>query len=269
MTIERLGIIAGAGDLPRQLIAACIAQGIEPFLICFKGQTPEDLPGDHPHIWTTLGAAGKIIGYFKNHDIHDLVMIGKIKRPTLSDVSPDWKGAQILARIGMKAMGDNSLLSLLKEELETQGLKVRGVQEFCPDLLVGQGALGVHKPLDKHQDTINVGLAASQDLGARDVGQSVVVRNGAVVGSEDEKGTDALIKRCTGGGILVKTCKPQQDKSLDLPTIGLETIKNAHESGLCGIILQADNVIMVDKQDVIAYADRHNMFVVGVIINEA
>lgn len=270
INITRLGIIAGGGSLPQQLVVSCKAQGIDVFLVCFDGYTSTDLPKENPHIWTRLGAVGKIINYFKGHNVHDVVMIGHIKRPSLTDVSPDLKGLQILSRIGFKALGDNSLLSLLKNELETEGLRVRAVQDFCDNLLVGEGPIGSLGYESDEQETIDLGLRASQALGALDIGQSVVVQNGVVVAVEAKEGTDALIKRCSElldgrrGGILVKTCKPQQDKSLDLPTIGLDTIRNAHNVGLCGIILHAHNVIIPDIKTVAEYADRYKIFVVGV-----
>ncbi len=275
INITRLGIIAGGGALPARLIDSCLKRNIKPFLVCFNGYTSQDLVGDHDHIWTRLGAAGKIINYFKTNNVHDVVMIGHIKRPSLSDVSPDWKGIQILSRIGVRALGDNSLLSLLKNELENEGLRVRGIQDFCDELLVSEGLVGSVSPSEKDQHNIDLGIHVSQVIGAMDIGQSVIVQNGVIVGVEAKEGTDELIKRChhllEAGhtAILVKTCKPQQDKDLDMPTIGLNTIKNAHECGIGGIVLHANNVVIPDIKDVAEYADRYKIFVVGVHIPES
>lgn len=272
--ISRLGIIAGGGSLPYRLVESCLNKGIEPFLVCFDGFTSKDLVQGREHIWTRLGAAGKIINYFKTNNVHDVVMIGHIKRPSLTDVSPDWKGIQILSRIGMKALGDNSLLSLLRDELENEGLSVRGIQNFCDDLLVREGVIGKVESAYDDQVSIDLGIKVSQSIGALDIGQSVIVQNGVVVGVEAKEGTDELIRRCAHlfdkgrGGILVKTCKPQQDKDLDMPTIGLNTLKNAHEVGLSGIVLHAHNVMIPDIQDVVEFADRYKIFVIGVQIPE-
>ncbi len=275
MTIFKLGIIAGGGSLPQRLVDSCLEKGIEPYLVCFDGHTSKDLPGNLSHIWVRLGAAGKIIDYFKSNGVYDLVLIGHIKRPSFKSIVPDWRGFKILSKIGTRVLGDNSLLSLLRSELESDGLKVHGIQDFCDDLLVSEGAIGQFDARHICSDMITLGIKSSQDLGRADLGQSVIVQGNNVIGREDDEGTDSLIARCApmikGGehdAILVKSCKPQQDKSLDLPTIGLKTIENAYEAGLCGIVLHADHVILTDRKAVAEYADRCKIFVVGVRISE-
>ena len=89
--------------------------------------------------------------------------------------------------------------------------------------------------IQNHQDDIAAGIKASQQLGLEDKGQSVLVLNGAIIGYEDQKGTNALIHRfAQKGAVLVKTCKPQQDKDLDLPTIGLGTLKACLDKEIAG-----------------------------------
>lgn len=275
VNISKLGIIAGGGSLPQRLVETCNEQDIEPFLVCYNGYTSQDLPQNYQHIWTRLGAAGQVIDFFRDNNVCDLVLIGNISRPSLKNIVPDWRGVKILSRIGGRILGDSSLLSLLKDELENDGFRVYGIQDFCDDLLMGEGQLGAHGFEDISQEAINLGLEASQQLGRDDVGQSVIVQNNLVVGREDKNGTDALILRCADllkdhgkGGILVKTCKPQQDRSLDLPTIGLKTIENAHQVGLSGIVLHANHVILTDRKAITEYADRCKIFVVGIALPE-
>ena len=137
-----------------------------------------------------------------------------------------------------------------------------------------EGTLGRFKPKDDDWVDIEFGLKVSQEIGALDIGQSVIVQNGMIVGVEAVEGTDALIDRCAAlqqkgrGGILVKTRKPQQDKALDMPTIGVQTIMNAHKAGLAGIVLHADNVIGIDIKTVAKYADKYKLFVIGAPIDE-
>ncbi len=274
MNITKLGIIAGSGDLPTCLVEGCLAMGIEPFIVGFHDNTDPDILKKHPHLFTDLGKAGKVIKFFKKHDVKDLVLIGGIKRPSLRELKPDLRGAKILSRIGLSPMGDNTLLSLLKRELESDGLKVHGIRPFCQDLLAAEGTLGQVKPNDEDMLNIRIGIEASQMIGKLDVGQSVIIQQGLVIGIEAVEGTDALIARCgelqkSGqGGVLVKTMKPQQDRDLDIPTIGLDTIINAHKAGLRGIALQADNVLIVNPKKVAQYADQYKMFVVGVNLDD-
>jgi DUF1009 family protein len=112
-------------------------------------------------------------------------------------------------------------------------------------------------------------LKIAQTLGDLDVGQAVIIQEGLILGVEGVEGTDELIRRCGAyrrkgrGGILIKTCKPGQDRDLDLPTIGPETVKNCAEAGLHGIVFYAGLTLLIDPQEVADLADRHNIFVVG------
>ena len=274
INIQKLGIIAGGGSLPAYLISICKDKGIEPFIIGFEGQTDAALMNGHKHQWMEFGAVGKIISFFKSNGVTDLVMIGGVKRPPLTEIKPDLKAVKILSRIGLRALGDNNLLSVLKGELESEGFTLHGIQDFCDGLLVEEGTLGRFKPKDDDWVDIEFGLKVSQEIGALDIGQSVIVQNSMIVGVEAVEGTDALIDRCAAlqqkgrGGILVKTRKPQQDKALDMPTIGVQTIMNAHKAGLAGIVLHADNVIGVDIKTVAKYADKYKLFVIGAPIDE-
>ena len=271
--LDRLGIIAGAGTLPAYLTSICEEKNIQPYIIGFRGQTDPKLMDNNPHLWTGIGSAGKILQFFKSNNVKDLVLIGAVKRPKFHDIKPDLKAMQILTRIGFSSLGDNDLLTALRKEFEKEGFNIHGIHSFCDQLLVKDGIIGTIEPQQEDQTSIEVGIAKSQEIGALDIGQSVIVQNGVILGVEDENGTDALIRKCESlqkkgrGGILVKTCKPQQDKDLDLPTIGVETIINAHKAGLSGIAVQADNVIIVDPKNVAKYADKYKIFVIGVPID--
>ncbi len=269
-SIKKLGIIAGGGVLPERLLHACQDKGIEPFVVGFEGQTdPASVKGVN-HMWTRLGAAGQILNTLKSHHISDIVLIGSIRRPSISELRPDLKTAEFFAKISLKAIGDNNLLRIMRELLEAEGFSVHGVHKFADDLLAPEGILGNFKPKKHDWVEIRRGLEISQALGSLDVGQSVIVQEGLVLGVEAAEGTDELILRCKHlkrkgrGGILVKTCKPQQDHDFDLPTIGPQTIINAAASGLVGVVLHAGESLLIDPHEVAQIADKHKMFVIGV-----
>ncbi len=272
INFQKLGIIAGAGTLPESLISACKEMGIEPYVIGFKGHTNPDAMNHGHHLWSRFGAAGKIIKYLKQNGVKDLVMIGAIKRPSLSEIKPDLKAAKIMTGIGFRALGDNSLLTSIKKALEKEGFSLHPIQKFCEDLVVREGPLGQYSFLPEDETDIELGIKASQQIGALDIGQSIIIQNGIILGVEAVEGTDDLIMRCAAlqkkgrGGILIKTCKPQQDKALDMPTIGTNTIKNAYDAGLSGIALHANNVIVADAKNVAKKADQYKLFVVGIPI---
>lgn len=270
VAIEKLGIIAGGGRLPALVAESCEKKGIACFVIGFEGQTDEAFMKGRPHLRTSLGHVGKVIKTLKAENVRDLVLIGSIRRPGFLELKPDWKGMEILSRIGIKALGDNDLLSLLRGELEAEGFRVHGAHRFVDDMLMPEAVLGQILAGEDVRADIALGFRVSQALGALDIGQAVVVQQGIVLALEAAEGTDALIERAGAlqkkgrGAILVKTCKPQQDMDLDLPAIGPETVRKAHESGLAGIALHAGHAFIIDRDEVAKMADRYRMFVIGI-----
>ena len=154
--------------------------------------------------------------------------------------------------------------------LEEEGFVVHAVQDFAEDLLAPAGAVGKYSPTKADQEDIDRGLEVARAIGALDVGQAVVIQEGLVLGMEAIEGTDALINRCGElkrngkGPILVKLCKPQQDMSLDMPTIGPTTLDHAAFRGFRGIIFEAGKTLLIDPQKVAEHADNSKMFVYGV-----
>lgn len=269
-SIARLGIIAGSGALPERLLIACDKKGITPFVVGFEGQTDPTLIKNRDHMWTRLGAAGKVIKTLKENGIQDLVMIGSIRRPSLGEMVPDLRTIDFYRKLGLKALGDNDFLSAVRKLLEEEGFTLHGVHKFADDLLTTEGALGRHKPSEEDWADIRRGLEVAQALGAIDAGQSVIVQEGFVLGVEAAEGTDELIRRCKAlkrkgrRGVLVKTCKPQQDRDMDLPTIGPQTARLAVEADLAGIVVHAGHSLIIDPEEVAQIADKHKMFVIGI-----
>ncbi len=275
--ITRLGIIAGGGALPAYLLDVCKNKGITVYIAALEGQCNANVADEHPAdkvLWSALGSAGRIIDFFKNNDVSDLVLIGSVRRPTFSEIKPDLKTIKILSRIGLQTLGDNGVLSALKTELGKDGFCVHAIQDFCDKLLMPRGVLGDFNFFPEDKRTIDFGILKSQELGAEDIGQAVVVQNETLIACEDKFGTDALIKRSESlidssnvcSAILVKTCKPQQDTALDLPTIGVNTVQNAYEAGINGIVVQAGYTLLVDPKNIAEYANKYKMFVLGVDI---
>lgn len=270
---DRIGILSGGGLLPHKLVQACDEKGIEVFVVGFEGQTDPTLIQGRNHLWTRLGATGQIIKTLKSHGIRDIVMIGAIRRPTIAELRPDFKTAEFFAGLGWASLGDDGLLGALKKFFQKEGFRIRGVQEFAQDLLAPEGPIGAFKPENDDWRNIDRGIEVSQQLGLIDVGQAVIVQEGIVLGVEAVEGTDNLIRRCKDlmrkgrGGVLIKTCKPQQDKSLDLPAIGKKTVELAAECGLSGIVIHAGQSLLVDAQEVAEVADKHKIFVIGVTLS--
>lgn len=262
--MPRLGIIAGGGALPERLVAACKRDNRDYFVLGLKGQA--DIT---PNAWTRLGALGNTIGILKENAVDTLVMAGAVRRPTLAELKPDWRTIQVFARLGAKALGDDMLLRAVAGEFEKDGFRIVGAHEVEPALITPPGVLGKTQPTAGHQADIDAGIRAARSLGVLDIGQGAVVQQGIVLAVEAVEGTDALIDRCRSlkrkgrGGVLVKSCKPQQDRRLDLPTIGLRTIRKCFEAGIEGIAIEAGASIILDRESVVDAADKLGLFVVG------
>lgn len=267
--IARLGIIAGAGRLPALLVERCRRDNIHPYIIALKGQADPALCIGLDHTVLRLGAAGDLFRYLRLNDITDVVMIGAVRKPSLLDLRPDLYATRFLAKVGFATLGDNSLLSAIKKQMQREGITVHGVHTFLPDILMTEGLIGGVPPTTAQLGDIDAGINASQSLGRDDRGQSVIVLNGAVIGEEGPEGTDALIDtKGARGAILVKTCKPQQDKDIDLPTIGPETVRHCAAQGMAGIALQAGSAFIVDKETVADLAQQLGLFVIGIQVTD-
>jgi DUF1009 family protein len=277
MTIAapKLGIIAGGGDAPRQLIAACRRNGRPFFVIALEGQADAGLAEDAPHVVLGLGAGEKLKKTLAEQEIAEVVMIGRVRRPSLAELRPDWLALKLLTKIGFKSLGDDGLLRGIGTAIEDEmGVRVIGAHEVFEELLAPHGLLTARAPDAEDEADIARGITVATALGVCDVGQAVVVQRGLVLGVEAVEGTDALIaraatlKRAGGGGVLVKRAKPQQDRRFDLPSIGPATIEALAAGGFGGVVVQADASLIVERTATVALADAKGLFIVGASMDE-
>lgn len=268
----KLGIIAGGGTLPALVAAACEAVARPYVVIALKGVTEEDWLEGRPHHWIRLGAPGRGIRHLRAAGAEDLVMIGAVRRPSIVSLRPDaWLAGRLL-RLGKAAfnVGDDAFMRLIDQELAAEGFRVIGADGVLADLLATAGPYGHVRPDAQAEADIARGLAVARGIGALDVGQAVVVQQGLVLGVEAVEGTDALLARCATlrregvGGVLIKACKPRQDRRFDLPTVGPTTIENAARAGLRGVAVEAGRTLIVDRDRAVAAADAAGLFIIGV-----
>ena len=267
----KLGILAGAGELPKRVIEACRASGRAYFVLAFEGWADPDVINGAPHAWIRLGAAGEGLRILRENGVEELVMAGGIKRPSVMQLRPDWRTAKFYARIGYRALGDDGLLKHVIAELEeVEGFRVVGLDSLLGSDLAPEGVLGSVEPDEQARHDIVFGFKLVRAMGPLDIGQAVVVQQGLVLGVEAIEGTDALIARCGAlqregpRGILVKGTKPGQERRADLPTIGADTVAGVAAAGLRGIAIEAGATLIVDRAALVMAADKAGIFVVGV-----
>jgi DUF1009 family protein len=265
-----LGILAGGGPLPGRVAAAGRAAGRSVFILGLEGYADPAVLAPFPHAFVRIGAGGRILQLLREHQCHDLVLVGPVRRPSLLHLRPDADGTKILARIGRAAFaGDDGLLAAVIKVLGEEGFRVLGAHEVLAEVLAPKGLLTAAAPDAQAMSDIGRAITVARALGAVDVGQGCVVQQGMVLAVEAAEGTDAMLARCQGlgrtgpGGVLVKLVKPGQDRRTDLPTIGPRTVAEAIAAGLRGIAYDASGTILAERDATIAAADAGGLFLLG------
>lgn len=265
MTAGVLGIVAGSGALPALVARAHRDTGGTCFVLGLSGSAGREELGIAADATVAVTEPMRAFDVLRSAGVTDVIMVGGVKRPSLGDIKPDFRAAAFLARVAIRALGDDSLLRAVAAEIESEGFRLLGLKQVAPGLLASGGPFGRVAPPPGMARDIDVGLEAARTLGRADRGQAVIVAAGAVIDRETESGTDALIGRCAiAGGILVKCRKPQQDERFDLPAIGPATVAAAARAGLAGIAVEKGETVVIDRAGVVAAADAAGLFVIGV-----
>src|SRR5450755_2988915 len=265
-----VGLIAAGGVMPFAVADSLIARGASPILFALKGACDPVAVERFRHHWISVGQVGRAVKLFRAEGCHDLVFIGSLVRPALSEIRLDFGTLRVLGQVWAAFRGgDDHLLSGIGRILERDGFRMVGIKDVAPDLLMPEGCLTRIVPDQYATADIERGREVLRALGPFDIGQAAVVIDGHVVGIEDIEGTDGLLARVarlrregrirasTARGVLVKAPKSGQDLRFDLPTIGPRTIEGAAAAGLAGIAIVAGNTIVAEPQAMIEAADAN------------
>ena len=270
--MKKLGMIAGGGMMPVEIIKHCNSLGREIFVVGIEPYAKEEELKDAPHIFAKIGEAGKMLKAMAQNDVHDIVLAGGIKRPSFKELIPDWKGAKMMAKLAIKKMSDNNMFVAVMDEIERNGFKVVGIEEVVPEMMFSEGVYGKVKPSAEDMDDIKRGITVAKALGAVDVGQTAVVQEGMVLAVEAVEGTDmvlsraATVKKHGKAPVMVKVLKPGQDMRVDLPAIGLQTVELLKKYGIKGIAVEAGGILLIEREAVIKLADESGIFIIGMKI---
>jgi DUF1009 family protein len=271
-----IGLIAAGGVMPFAVADSLTARGINPVLFALKGACDPVRVARFRHHWISVGQLGKAAKLFRAEGCRDLVFIGTLVRPALSEIRLDWGTLRVIGRVWAAFRGgDDHLLSGIGRILEQDGFRMVGIKDVAPDLLMPEGCLTRRSPDDDAAADIAKGRDVLRALSPFDIGQAAVVIDGHVVGVEDIEGTDGLLTRVarlraegrirarTARGVLVKAPKSGQDLRFDLPTTGPRTVEGAAKAQLAGIAIVAGNTMVVEPQAMIEAADAAGLFVTG------
>ena len=264
-----LGLIAGGGGLPLAIADGCRAQGREYWVIRLKGLADPALAA-HPGEEVGLAELGHCLKSLRRSGCDTVCFAGIVRRPDFSSLRPDLKGLMHLpAVIAAARRGDDAVLRAILEVFEHEGFRVEGVAEAGASLLLPPGPFGRFRPLEEEEADVAAAEQAAREVGATDIGQAAIARDGQVVARETADGTDAMLAlyadQAPGGrgGVLAKIPKPHQDMRVDIPTIGVATVEAAAWAGLVGIVGQAGALLVVDPPAVREAADRLRVFICG------
>lgn len=273
-----VGLIAAGGVMPFAVADAMAARGLTPVLFALRGICDPKPLQRFRHHWIGLGQLGHAVKLLKAEGCRDLLFIGNLVRPSLSEIRIDLGTLRELPRIWASFRGgDDHLLSGIGRIFERHGFRMIGVKDIAPSLFVPEGRLTRIGPSDLLSQDIAKGLAVLRALAPFDVGQAVVVIDGHVVAIEDIEGTDGLLARiarlrssrriraAAGRGVLVKAPKAGQDLRFDLPTIGPRTVEGVASAGLAGMAVAAGHTLIAEPQATVAAADHAGLFIAGVV----
>ncbi|MEX0277307.1 MAG: LpxI family protein [Ruegeria sp.] len=255
-----LALIAGTGALPDELVARLDTR---PLVCALEGFLPDNLT---PDIEFPLEQLGSFIAGIKARGVTEICMAGAIRRPPVDPTRID-AATMPLVPILQQAMmsGDDSALRAVIGIFEQAGFTVRAAHEIAPDILPPLGCLTQVTP--SKDDLADADRAAGilRAMGAADIGQACVVQKGQALAVEGIFGTAWMLKSLTqrpdaGGGVLFKGPKPDQDRRVDMPTIGPETVTETVAAGLSGIVVEKSGVIVLDCARVVEECDRLGLF---------
>jgi DUF1009 family protein len=276
---RRIGLVAGWGRFPIVVAQALKAQNYEVHCVGLHQHADSSLR-DICDSFITSGVArmGTHIRYFRRHGIDQATLAGKVFKHKILfnrfgwlSLVPDFRTLRAffpLFFLGQKNRNDDTLLSVVVQEFAKGGITMAPATDFAPQLLISPGILTRRGPTTSELQDIDFGWPLAKEMGRLDIGQSVAVKGRAVVAVEAVEGTDACIRRagelCQQGGFtVVKVAKPQQDMRYDVPTIGVGTIESLIAAGAKCLAIEAGKTIVVDKNEVVALAHKHNIAIIA------
>ena len=266
---SKLGIIAGLGDLPVTIANQALASGRDVYILRVDGFVEPKLDGFEGAI-VGIGEIGKQLKLLKNAGCKELVFAGIVKRPDFSKLKLDMRGTMLLPKVIAAARkGDDALLRTMVSTFEKEGFVVRGADEVNTSLLAQEGLICGEEPSEAILSDLKRAADIAAIIGAEDIGQGCVVRSGLVLAVEAQEGTDEMLRRVARlpytepGGVLVKRPKPIQERRIDLPTIGVSTVKAAAEARLLGIGIEASGALILDLEGCKAAAEETGLIIYG------
>ena len=265
--ISKLLVVAGAGDYPRLVVEGAKRAGVARVdVLSIKGSCCRATRKVADHVVAfAVGECDKATEWAGREGYDGVVLAGQVSplalfRGKFDDVVRDWLRA-------LPVKNAHTIFGKLVAEFERQGAKVLPASSYMDDCLPGVGRLTARDLTDLERDDVKRGIQVAADVGRHDVGQTVLVKSGMVLAVEAFEGTNAAIRRAgrlNKGSVLFKAAREGHDWRFDIPVVGLRTLKMMKKAGVTALAFQAGRLILLDREAVIAFANRHHMAIVGI-----
>jgi DUF1009 family protein len=270
-----IGLLAGSGRFPVVFAEKARRLGVPVVCVGVRHEaSPELIPLVHRFYWAGVARLGRMIRCFKSEGVERAAMAGKIAKTIMHTrwrwlrLWPDWRTVRFWYTRGRLDNRDDHLLLGIIDEFAADGITFESALDLCPELLMRPGLHTRRPPTPAEEADIAFGWELAKEMGRLDVGQSVAVKERAVLAVEAIEGTDRAIARagelCRAGGfVVIKVAKPQQDMRFDVPTIGCSTIETLHRAGGRVLAVEAGKTILIDEAETIAMANRYGVTVIA------
>ncbi|WP_294160514.1 LpxI family protein [uncultured Selenomonas sp.] len=267
--MERVGLLAGAGHLPVECAKAAKRLGFEVYAVRLLDESAADLKDCTAEcVDISIGHIDAILNYLKEKGIKKVTMLGKVTKELLFNgkVQPDARMLELI--MALPDRKDDTIMMMFVRELAKAGMQAFDQTALLRMLMPHRGVLTELAPTKEQQKDMEFGFRIAKELGRLDIGQTVVVKNMAVMALEAIEGTDACIERggklANGGAVVVKVAKPEQDNRFDVPTVGKATVEKMIEVGATALAIEADKTLFVEKEDVLALAKEHGITIAAI-----
>jgi len=267
--MKKLGLIAGMGELPIEIAREAKSKGFTVAAVALEPLADKALSSHVDEIkWVNVGKLGKLIDSLKSYGIKEAVMAGKVSKTLLygGKITPDLRALKFL--FSLKDRKDDSILLALAKELEDEGIALLDITIFSENLLMPEGVLTKNEPTSNEWKDIKFGWKIAKEIGRLDIGQTVVVKDQAVMAVEAIEGTDEAIRRggtLSGkGSVVVKVSKPNQDMRFDVPTVGSKTLESMAKVGARVLCVESGKSLLMDREAVLLQAREAGISMVGI-----
>ena len=269
ITLEKKqGLIAGDGLLPVKMAQYAKENGFEVVAISLSSDNYNELKKHCSKVYSFCpGEINAIEKALKDENIHQITFLGKVNKSILLKRPKFDQRAIDLLKKAVR-LNDDKVMLMIIEELEKIGITIIDQTTFIKNLMIPSGILGKVQPTKEQAEDVNYGYWLAKETGKLDIGQSVVIKDKMIMAVEAIEGTDKCIARgcklAKRNACIVKVAKPNQDKRFDIPAIGLKTLKTMRKYKANLIAVEAGETIIVDQENVVKYADKHNIVIMAV-----